>query len=316
MRSRRHTSAALVVLVFSLAATAAAQFRFGVRLTKNPPYDGAFQYYRGMYRTHPAGDGGGWTTDYPQADENLPFRLSELTKTSVSRDATGRFNHAIVALADDAIYRCPIVIMQEVGALYLDVEDATHLRDYVLKGGFVWVDDFWGEYAWRIWESQIRKVVPAGSYPIRDLPLDHPMFHMVFRVREVPQIPSINFWRGSGGGTSEQYDSQVPHARAIFDERGRIMVLVHTGRRSGRRRWTPVNFAIVDGEVREHFAIHLYLGLFETVNELTVIETTQPRRRVPARPPRMCIRLVWTPRRASSRRPRSSTVSRKRWWNH
>ena len=87
---RRHTkTVALVVLTASLAVTAVAQRRggFGIRLPSNPPYDGAFQYCRGMYQAHPQGDGGGWTNDYPQADENLPFRFSELTKVSVSRDA-------------------------------------------------------------------------------------------------------------------------------------------------------------------------------------------------------------------------------------
>src|SRR5262245_13205206 len=122
---RRHRrTAAMAVIALLLAATSLAQRRFGggfrMRLPPNPPYDGAFQYCRGMYQYHPRGDGGGWLTDYPQADENLPFRLSELTRVSVSRDAAGNYNHAIVALTDDALYRCPIVIMQEVGSLYLD----------------------------------------------------------------------------------------------------------------------------------------------------------------------------------------------------
>ena len=152
-RFRRHkTALALAILALSFAAVAAAQRRgggfFRMRFPPNPAYDGAFQYCRGIYQRHPQGDGGDWTTDYPQADENLPFRLSELTRVSVSRDAAGNFNHAIVALADDAIYRCPIVIMQEVGSLYLDEVDAAHLRTYLTKGGFLWVDDFWGEYAW------------------------------------------------------------------------------------------------------------------------------------------------------------------------
>ena len=114
----RRPTAALAILAALVASVAAAQFRggrFGMRLQENPPYDGAFQYCRGMYRRHPQGDGGGWTTDYPQADENLPFRFSELTKAAVSRDERGRFNHQIVALTDPALYKCPILIMQEVG---------------------------------------------------------------------------------------------------------------------------------------------------------------------------------------------------------
>ena len=223
---RSRSVLALAVLTVSLAAaTAAAQRLFGYRIPPNPRYDGAFQYCRGMYRNNPRGDGGGWTTDYPQADENLPFRFSELTKVSVSRSAQGRFNHSIVALTDPALYKCGIVIMQEVGALYLDPGDATALREYLVKGGFVWVDDFWGEYAWQVFETEIRKGLPAGQFPMIDLPREHPLFHMLYEVDGVTQIPSINVWLGTGQ-TSERFDSQTPHARAIFDDKGHMVVLI------------------------------------------------------------------------------------------
>jgi hypothetical protein len=227
---RRHKRvAATIVLAVSLATTALGQRgggrRFGMRFPPNPPYDGAFQYCRGMYQRHPQGDGGGWTTDYPQADENLSFRFSELTKASVSRDALGNYNHAIVGLTDDALFRCPIVIMQEVGSIFLDQDDATHLRNYLVKGGFLWVDDFWGEYAWRIWETEIRKALPAGQFPMIDLPLAHPLFHILYDVKGVAQIPGIGVWL-STGRTSERVDSQVPHARAILDDRDRVLVLI------------------------------------------------------------------------------------------
>jgi hypothetical protein len=200
--------------------------RYRMRLPPNPPYDGAFQYCRGMYQPHPQGDGGGWLTDYPQADENLPFRFSELTRVSVSRDAAGKFNHTIVGLSDPALYRCPIVIMQEVGSLYLDDEDAAHLRDYLTKGGFLWVDDFWGEYAWMIWESQIRKALPSAEFPMIDLPLDHPLFHILYEVPGVAQIPAIDFWLRSGQTSERGADSRVPHARAILDRQGHVLVLI------------------------------------------------------------------------------------------
>ena len=136
-------------------------------------------------------------------------------------------NHLVVRLTDDALFQCPFVMMTEVGALYLDEEEVERLREYLLKGGFLWADDFWGSYAWQVWESEIRKVLPAGQYPIVDLPLDHPLFRTQFVVTKVPQIPSINFWMGSGGGTSERgYDSQTPTARAILDATGRPMVLM------------------------------------------------------------------------------------------
>jgi hypothetical protein len=118
-------------------------------------------------------------------------------------------------------------MMTEVGATYFDDEEVEKLREYLLKGGFLWADDFWGTYAWRSWESQIRRVFPSGQYPIVELPLDHPLFRTHFVVKKVPQIPSINYWMGSGGDTSERgYDSATPTARAIMDESGRMMVLM------------------------------------------------------------------------------------------
>lgn len=215
----------------AIAAAPAAQRRgFGgrfFRLQTNAPYDGGFRFCRGIYQRNPVGDGGGWTTDYPQADINLTYRLSELTKTSVSRDDAGRFNHATVSPTDDEFFRCPLIIMAEVGSLYLDAQEVDRLRTYLLKGGVLWVDDFWGEYAWRVFETEMRKMFPAGEYPIVDIPTSHAIFHTVYDVNGVTQIPSINFWYGSGFRTSERgADSQEPHARAIFDRQGHLMVLI------------------------------------------------------------------------------------------
>jgi hypothetical protein len=227
LRRRHRLTGALLVGGLCLAATAFAQRgRFGFRLPPNPAYDGAFQFCRAIYQRNPYPDGGSWTTDYPQADVNFPYRLAELTLTPVSKDTKRNPNHAIVGLTDPELYRCPMIMMYEVGAIYFDETDAEGLRNYLLKGGFLWVDDFWGEYAWRVWETEIRKVLPAGEYPMIDIPLAHPIFHVLYEVNEVPQIPSIGFWFGTGGRTSERVDSQVPHIRGIFDQRGRLMVLI------------------------------------------------------------------------------------------
>jgi hypothetical protein len=210
-----------------LASTAAAQFGFrGLPYATPESYDGAFSFCRAVYRQSANGDGGGWSVDYPRADQNVSVRLSELTKTSISRTGEGEPNHVLVRLTAPELFRCPFVMMTEVGRLYIDDEEAATLREYLLKGGFLWADDFWGEYAWAAWDSQIRRVLPSGAFPYQDLALDHPIFRQVFTIPKVPQIPSINYWAGSGGDTSERRDSRVPHVRAIADERGRIMVLI------------------------------------------------------------------------------------------
>jgi hypothetical protein len=117
--------------------------------------------------------------------------------------------------------------MTEPGGAFFDDDEAAALRKYLDKGGFLWADDFWGERAWDIFESQIRRALPSGAYPIVDLPLEHPIFHSQMRVDRIPQIPSINFWGGPGGPTSERgAASAVPHARAILDDHERVMVFI------------------------------------------------------------------------------------------
>jgi hypothetical protein len=117
-------------------------------------------------------------------------------------------------------------MMTEVGSVYFDPDEAARLRDYLVKGGFLWADDFWGTYAWEAWEQEIRKVLPAGEFAIQDLPLSHPLFKSMFEMKKIPQIPSINHWAWSGTTSERGDDSAVPHARAIVDGKGRLMVLM------------------------------------------------------------------------------------------
>jgi hypothetical protein len=218
------------VVMVTLAISASAQrrggrFGFSMSAPPNPKYDGAFMFCRIMFNNAANGDGGGWFVDYPRADVNLSFRLSELTTTSVSRDSVGEFNHAVIRLTDPELFRCPFIMLTEPGGAYLDPEEAKQLREYLLRGGFLWADDFWGEYAWEHWANELAKALPSG-YPIVDLAMDHPLFHTLYDVGELPQIPSINWYFGSGGRTSERFDSTVPHARAVFDTTGHMMVLM------------------------------------------------------------------------------------------
>ena len=240
MRQRPRGVRALVsvavvgVGVAVLAASVSAQFQGrggfrgrGPRVAPNPTYDGAFQFCRIMFRNASNGDGAGWSVDYPRADQNLSFRFSELTVTPVSRDIAGNYNHGVYSLTDPEILHCPFIMMTEPGGAYFDDAEAASLRTYLQKGGFLWADDFWGEYAWAHWEGEMRKVVPSGAYPIVDLPLDHPLFHVLYDVRSVPQIPSIGFWYGTGGRTSERgNDSAVPHLRALTDSNGHVMAVM------------------------------------------------------------------------------------------
>jgi hypothetical protein len=226
-----------LLLVLLLATLAAAQGRrrgFGgfrgpaPKMATPEDFDGNFLFCRVLFRNAPDGDGDGWGVDYPRADLNLTFRLSELTTTTVSREPEEGYKHVVVRLTSPLLYHCPFVMMTEPGGAFFDEAEAAQLRDYLLKGGFLWADDFWGEYAFRFWADQIAKALPPERYPIIDVPLDHALFHTLYDIHRIPQIPSIDFWGGTGGQTSERgRDSAVPHVRAILDETdGHIMVVM------------------------------------------------------------------------------------------
>lgn len=230
----RHGVAVAVALVVGVIAAHAQEFRFreGSLPARYAPLhmpDAAFVVCRLAYRSvrrEPMGIG--WRTDYPYAEINLTTRLSELTTTRVSRDGEGYPNHFVVRVTDDALFNCPLIVASDVGSLGFRPGDAERLRDYLLKGGFLWVDDFWGSLAWRQWSTEIAKVLPPAEYPIVDVPPDDPMLRSMFEMTDVPQITNIQFWRRVGGrSTSERgADSEDVHLRAIRDARGRVMVLM------------------------------------------------------------------------------------------
>jgi hypothetical protein len=230
--------AAAILVAMTLASSADAQFQQrrggrggfgrGPGGHTNPAYDGAFQFCRVMYRTAPDGDGAGWWVDSWRADENLSFRFSELTRTNVSRGTAGEYNHVALVLTDAALLsRCPFIMLTEPGGAYFDEAEAKGLREYLQRGGFLWADDFWGDYAFEHWMNELRKALPSGEYPLADLTLDHPIFHVLYDVKEMVQIPSIGFWYGSGGGTSERgRDSATPTVRVVSDRDGRVLVVM------------------------------------------------------------------------------------------
>jgi Domain of unknown function (DUF4159) len=183
-------------------------------------FDGSWQFCRLAYQ------GRAWATDYPDADYNFSTRLGELTKTAITRQPNGDPRPVIVRPTDDTLFRCGFVMLWQAESLWLSAEDAARLRDYLLKGGFLWSDDSWGTYAWNNFSAEMAKVLAPSQYPFVDIPRDHTMFRTLFDVRQVPQIPGISFWWGTGGLTSEQgADSAEVHVRGIFDIHGRLMVL-------------------------------------------------------------------------------------------
>jgi Domain of unknown function (DUF4159) len=226
--------AALAAIVLAAAGVAHAQrfFREGSYAPRYAPPempDASFVVCRLAYRqvrSEPSGIG--WMTDYPYAEINLTTRFSELTKTRVSRDANHTPNFYVVRPLDDTLFNCPFVVASDAGTMGFREDEAEHLRTYLLKGGFLWVDDFWGTAAWEHWASQIARVFPPAEFPIEDVPISDPMLRSLFEVKVIPQITNIQFWRRFGGTTTSERgeDSAVVHFRAIRDSHRRIMVIM------------------------------------------------------------------------------------------
>jgi hypothetical protein len=173
-------------------------------------------------------NGSGWRTDYPWAQRNLLIRLSELTKTRVSRAEAGPPHVWLVRLTDPALFECPFLMASDVGTIGLSREEVDGLRLYLEKGGFLWVDDFWGDAAWAQWSRELARAMPSAEYRIEDVPLSDPIFHSMLAVKKVPQVTGIGFWRSVGGQTTSERgaESAEAHLRAIRDKHGRIIVVM------------------------------------------------------------------------------------------
>ncbi len=229
--------AAATLLAFACALVVQAQQIWvgGGRFSRVRPsfatladFDGSFVYCRGFFdsvRREPSGSG--WSTDYPGADNNFSVRLAELTHVRIKLRPDKQPTHVVVPIADPMLYRCPMLFMEDVGTAEFRPEEVRSLRDYLLKGGFLWVDDFWGERAWGYWVQQVARILPPAEFPIFDIPPTHAIMQTLYDVRSVPQVPNIGFWRSSGGQTSEfGRDSDEVHFRGIQDDRGRLMVVM------------------------------------------------------------------------------------------
>ena len=173
-------------------------------------------------------DGSGWKTDYPYSEVNLLIRLDEMTPARVSYDADQKRPHTwVVKLSDAKLCDYPVLIASDVGTIGIKDEEVPPLREYLLKGGFLWVDDFWGTEAWDQWQQEIARVLPPEQYPIEDISAVDPLMREMFDLEKVPQITNVTFWLKNKGQTSERgEDSAQVHVRAIRDQHRRIMVLM------------------------------------------------------------------------------------------
>jgi hypothetical protein len=216
------------VFVLASAAYAVAQFggrNRGVAGTTVPKVmpDSDFAICRLVY-TEVRQYGVGWRTDYPLGERNLSIRFGELTRTRVSKQRGGEPNHYLVRLTDDELFSCPFLMAGDIGSAGFSDKDAARLREYLLKGGFMWTDDHWGTEEWEVWSQELAKVLPPDKYPVELVTPADPIFQSQFVVKEMPQIPNIGYWRRSGDTSEQGADSAVPHFYAVRDHHGRIML--------------------------------------------------------------------------------------------
>jgi hypothetical protein len=236
MTTRDHAwrvRAALAVAAFLLVwgGYASAQFgrsvTRGVRMAPDDMPDRRFAICRIMFEQVRTGavSGAGWRTDYPLGENNLMIRFAELTRARISMDSARRPNHWVVRLTDDALFNCPYVVASDVGTMGLSDEEIANFRKYLVKGGFLWVDDFWGDVGWEYWSRLILTILPGRT--IEEVGANDPIFQGQFAVRRLIQVPNYPSWSSSGGSTSElgELSRNFPY-RVIRDDEGRIMVLM------------------------------------------------------------------------------------------
>lgn len=161
-----------------------------------------------------------WMIDFPEADLNFSYRLQQLTSLKVNPD--GR----VLEITDKELFEYPFIYIVEAGRLTFRPEEVTILRQYLLNGGFLMVDDFWGERDWANFDRELHKVFPDRE--AIELGLEHPIFHCVFDLKERPQIPGEPHFSQylATGRTWEREDAKEVHYRGIYDDKGRLMVMI------------------------------------------------------------------------------------------
>jgi hypothetical protein len=175
----------------------------------------------GQYGGGRGGSFGGWRNDYPDCDWNFSVRLQQLTSMKV--DPNGR----VIRLTDPTLFGYPFIFMTNMGGMSLDESEQLALRRYLLNGGFLMADDFWAAAEWRHIRDEMTHVFPDRE-PV-ELNLSHEIFHMVYDLAKLPQVPSIRAWQR--GMTYEDWHGAfeggdtTPHFWGYYDDNQRLIAL-------------------------------------------------------------------------------------------
>ena len=187
-----------------------------------PPPSTDFEHGHGL-GDRLSGFYGAWMTDTWDADYQYMWGIQRLTNTKLSMTP-----HPLPIMHPD-LFKYPYIYAVEVGQMELSDREAARLREYLLRGGFWHCDDFWGLRQWNQFERQMKKIFPDRE--IVDIPLTHELFHIFYDINEIQQPPNVGLgeiYTRSGGQTRtwEQPDDTEPRVRGVFDDAGRLMVLI------------------------------------------------------------------------------------------
>lgn len=166
------------------------------------------------------GNWGKWRTDHPDSDLNFPFRLQQLTSLKVNPEPL------ILDLTDERLFDYPFIYLIEPGQLIFGDDEVLALRRYLLNGGFLMVDDFWGDDEYENFASEMKRVFPDKEP--KELDLSHDIFQCVYPLAEKPQVPSIHSAVPGGGRSWEggYGDTRTPHYKGLFDDKDRMMAII------------------------------------------------------------------------------------------
>lgn len=157
-----------------------------------------------------------WTVDYPEAEDFFAEGVSRLSRVELGHDGV------MVQFDDDSMFDYPWLYAVEVGHWILNEHEAGQLREYLLRGGFLMVDDFHGEQEWIQFTDSMNRVFP--NRPILDIEDGDEVLHVVYDVDERIQIPGIYALMQ---GTTYENGGYEPHWRGIYDDEGRLMVAIN-----------------------------------------------------------------------------------------
>lgn len=177
-----------------------------------------FQFVRLHYNTGTENYGrrDRWLTDWPEAEQHLLAGIHRLSRVDTASESR------LLPIMDEHLFDYPWLYAVEVGGWALSEEEATRLREYLLRGGFLMVDDFHGSYEWQVFEASMRRVFP--DRPIVEIARTDQVFHVVYDLNEPVQIPGIG---AAMRGVTYERDGVVPHWRGIYDDAGRLMVVIN-----------------------------------------------------------------------------------------